>query len=256
MYLWKCWRETRVGFVVVLILAAASWYIVHIEALVMDKFDTGGIFVISNPGEIEGYWLALAHQIGVVFLFPCLLVMGFGTSGPGDELARGTADFLLTRPRPRRYFVWASWFAGALEILAVVLVYVFLAFVAAICITRTIYTWKFLLMVLPIFMLGLVFYGPICLMTALERSGRKGYAAGLGLIILYVLLGGLLRARWMMHLPSPVDLMLPFANVVHGASGIPAAGASYSPFVGMVGWSLFALACPALAQVYIERTDV
>jgi len=257
MYLWKCWRNTRVRFVVILILAATCQFQVHSQALVIDKFASTGISVIQDPARIEGYWQALADQIGLSFLFPCLFIMGFGSLSPGDEFAHGTADFLLTRPRSRRYFIWTSWLTGALEILTIALVYVSVIFVTAIWVTRTVYTWKLLAMVLPIFILGLVFYSPVCLMTALERSGRKGYGSGLGLMILYSLLIALFRARWGIHLPTPTALMRPFWNMVNGATGIHTwAAASQSVIAPMIGWSLFAVGCPLLAQLYIERTDV
>jgi hypothetical protein len=147
---------------------------------------------------------------------------------------------------------------GALEILTTVFVYVLIIFVAAICITRTLYTWRFLVMAVPIFLLAMVAYGVIYLMTTLQRGGRKGYATGLGLLILYVLFYDLLQLRWGLHVPRPTDLMQPFAAVVAGAGGVHLSSsvALGFPVVAMIGWSLFALACPLLSQMHIDRSDV
>jgi ABC-type transport system involved in multi-copper enzyme maturation permease subunit len=252
MYLWKCWRDNRFRFIVFLILMVAFAWLVHMQVLLQNKIMR---FTLSvDPELAREYWRDLSEQIGTGFFFPCLFTMALGSSGVGDEYARGTAEFLLTRPRSRRYFIWVSWFTGALEVLTIVLTFVLLAFLAAIYVTRILYTWRFLVMVVPIFLFAMVAYGVIGLMTALQRSGRKGYATGLGLLVLYVLVYDVLQLRWGFHVPRPTDLMHRFSELATDASGVHSS--SGFPVVAIVGWSLFALACPLLSQMYIDRTDV
>ena len=251
MYFWKCWRETRVRFIVLLILVAAFWWVVHAQALLQNRIIYASLDVL-DPADVEGYWKDLTGLIGAYFVLPCFFTMALGAAGVGEEFAQETADFLLTRPRSRGYFIWVSWLTGAVEILTIISVYVLVAFFAAIYVTRTVYTWKFLVMVVPIFLLTMAAYGPICLMTALQRSGRKGYASGLGVIILYILLGALLRAGRSIHLPNPIHLMDPFSGLAKGAH----VSAVHFPLAAVIGWSLFAVACPLLAQFYIERREV
>lgn len=243
MYLWKCWRDTRIRFIFIL----TSMLVIWVLYLLLQIRRSG------HPLAVVLYWQDFTATAWT-FLPHCLLAMGLAILGPGEEFAQGTADFLFTRPRSRRYFVWASWAIGAVQILFIVSVYVLAAFLGAVYMTRTIYTWKFLAIVLPAFVMCLIAYGIVYLMTALQRSGRAGFGFGLALIVAYGFLEGLLRLRWSIHLPYPQNLMPPFAYLVRGAHA--PAPAFHFPMAGVVGWTLFALACPLLAQFYIERREV
>ena len=243
MYLWKYWRDTRIRFIVILTSMLAIW-----AGYLLLQIRRSG-----HPVAVALYWQDFTATVWT-FLPQCFLAMGFAIAGPGEEFAQGTADFLFTRPRSRRYFVWASWGIGAVLILVIVSVYVLAAFLGAIYMTGTIYTWKFLAIVVPAFVMCLIAYGIVYLMAALLRSGRKGYSFGLILIATYASLQGLLRHLWDVRLPNPQNLMAPFAYLVRGAHA--PAPAFHFPVAGVVGWTLFALACPLLAQFYIERREV
>ncbi len=240
MYLWKYWRDTRVRFIILLMLVAAIWLLqLHRRAY---------------PIATVLYWEDFTTNLRTFLFLPCLLALGLGISGPGDEFAQRTADFLFTRPRTRRYFIWASWAAGALQILAIVSVYVLAAFLAAVYVSRTVYTWKFLALILPVFLVCIVAYSIICFMTALLRSGQKGYASGLVFIAFYLALNPLLQIRWSINLPYPSGVGRPFAYLVRGAHA--PAPVFHFPVAGVVGWTLFAVACPLLGQLYLERREV
>lgn len=243
MYLWKYWRDTRLRFIFILISVVVVWVL-----YVLVQMRRAG-----HPLAAALYWQDITATLWT--FFPCcLLGMGFAIAGPGEEFAQGTSDFLFTRPRSRQYFIWASWTAGAVQILVIVSVYVLAAFLGAIYLTRTVYTWKFLAIILPVFIMCLIAYGIVYLMTALRRSGRKGFSTGVVVIAFYFFLEGLLRSRADMRLPYPQNLMPPFGYLVRGAH-LPAPTFHF-PLAGVVGWTLFALACPLLAQLYIERTEI
>ena len=120
--------------------------------------------------------------------------------------------------------------------------------------TGTIYTWKVLASVFPLVLVSLACYSLGHLMTTLLRSGRRGYAVALGMIILYGILSDLFRIRWHIRLPRAQDLVLPFWHLVEGVH-IPWV-AFHFPTAEVTGWVLFVLACPLAAQLYIERCEI
>jgi hypothetical protein len=103
MYLWKCWRDTRVKFLVIL-----------------------GLFVcqgIAFPGHIGRAMNANATQLRGMF-FMLLIGVGFivqtvswilGIDNVGADIGRSSGDFLLSRPSSRGFFVWTGWMVGMVE---------------------------------------------------------------------------------------------------------------------------------------------
>lgn len=106
MYLWKYWRESRITFVIaVLVLALASWGLV------------------SLPRAPEGFKLAAAADAVVIALlsFPlAFLAWRFGSFGVGSDLGDRCGAYLFTRPRSRAFFVWHDWSYGMAQLLAIV----------------------------------------------------------------------------------------------------------------------------------------
>jgi ABC-type transport system involved in multi-copper enzyme maturation permease subunit len=207
----------------------------------------------ESSTTVTRYRMANALAMGPLITPFALLMMAFGTNGVGEELAQRTADSLFTRPRSRRHFIWVEWAAGALAVFGVVCAYTFVTFFMISYLTGTIFTWKVLATAFPVLLICLACYSLGHLMATLLRSGRKGYAVGLGMIIFYGVLGNLLRIRWHIRLPDTQDLMLPFWHLVEGAH-IPWV-VFHFPVVAVTGWSLFVLVCPLVAQLYIERSD-
>ncbi len=66
-----------------------------------------------------------AMLVTSVFAMP---LVGFvlGAQGVGAEFERRTIPFLLTRPRHRFFYLWASWLVGAVEVVALVAISILL----------------------------------------------------------------------------------------------------------------------------------
>lgn len=178
MYLWKCWRDTRSTFLVLLggVLAAGAFA----GYAALDPFG----WIAANP-QRAALWDTMARALvaTAVLMIP---LAGFvlGALGVGAEFEKGTLNFLLTHPRSRRFFLWMSWLVGAAELLALVVVCQ-LQFTAAhdrAIGLRTLRT------VVLVFTLALVIYSVTFLMTTLTRSSRKGTSLGVAVCVGY---GGL-----------------------------------------------------------------
>ena len=246
MYFWKCWRDSRARLIAYVAVIGLFVLVITVSAEISPDAWTGD--------RTKGFLYLWGRVLGTSRLLIPFLALGFAASGVGEEFAQRTAEFLLTRPRSRRYFVWMGWAAGAAQLLLLASAYLMVAFIALLYRTKTAFAWEFLSPIVPLFILGVLVYSLTYLMTASLRSGRNGYASGLGIVIFYRTLVWLLQSRWDIHPPSPTDLLVPLSVAVGGAQ----AGGSGLPFplVAAVGWTLVALACPLAAQFVVERMEV
>src|SRR5580704_18585359 len=108
MYFWKCWRETRVSFYVLL-------FIVVTLGVLLWKFLDFTMSALSPKQLFAPAWAMLLFGFSALL---SLAGMSFGATGIGEEFAHNTASFLLTKPRSIRYFVWTAWVANAAQLLA------------------------------------------------------------------------------------------------------------------------------------------
>lgn len=254
MYFWKYWRDTRRGVYVYLgILAWVTLFWIY------------GLHHANRLHNIGGdpkiLWLMM---IGITFSFAylCAVVMGFatGASNVGGEFAKGTAEFLLTRPRSRRYFVWAGWSAGMVEVFALMVVTALIVISTTAFVVgpvwrqlpspaqfqmddQSIVVWK---MVLAPVLMAAVIFGLTFFMSVLLKSGQRGVIASLGIIVGYQGLNAIMRIWTNFSLPSMDFLQHPNATDA----------AHLSQPLEIVGWALLALAFPFAAQLALDRKEI
>jgi len=262
MYLWKCWRDTRVRFAVTLILVTVSMVLLMTVTWNFATRSMAGsgsaertrmLFSLPIRGAdsrtVSTFWRNWINNLSGLSIYVSVVAWLWGGSAVGEEFSRNTEEFLLTRPRRRRRFVWVSWIHGVSQLGAAVISYVGVVFLVLVFLTKALVTWKVLSMVLPLLLLGMVVHSVVFLLTTVSRGRRDGNALALGVVFFYPLIVDLVRRYWVVHLPSPGDFIGPFLAV---SKGLPV----QLPLLSMVGWTLFAVACPLLAQVYIERSEV
>lgn len=252
MYAWKCWRETRARFFVLVI-----------------GITIVGVFAVLAPGidEHNGIWrfdrAAYTHNPGVMaetFLIPVLLGVlwgsGFlagaflGMTSPGSELDPGTIEYLWTRPRTRASFLWTHWCITAVEVLLVAVVPMYVAVGLLSMLTGN---WHQPILALApwlIGLLGLVSLGLTGFMTALRRSASSGLIFTSGIVAAYVILRQI--ATISLHLNLPPLFMGPVGWLM----------TYYTPARMSFPWGSFtrvivsAIAFPLLAQYVFKRAEV
>lgn len=256
MYFWKYWRDTRRGVYIylgLLIFFAVVW------VASMYGYNRVG-HIHDDPATL---WMM---ELGVAFAlsYLCALVMGFatGSNSVGSDIGKGTGDFLLTRPRSRRYFVWAGWTAGLVELFA--LITFTTLFVFAMIAWATGPVWRQVasparftiadkavmdvaLMLATIVLTAAVIYGLTYFMGILLRGGQKGVIWTLAVMFGYSIISSLLRQF--------AGITLPSLNLADLASH-PVQHWYLEPRIQITGWSVLALAFPFAAQVVLERSDI
>jgi ABC-type transport system involved in multi-copper enzyme maturation permease subunit len=256
MYFWKYWRDTRRSVYIylgLLIFFAVVW--------------VASMYGYNRVGHIDGdlanLWMM---ELGVAFAlsYLCALVMGFatGSNSVGSDIGKGTGDFLLTRPRSRRYFVWAGWAAGLVELFSLItfttlFVFAMIAWATGAVWRRVASPARFTiadkavmdvaLMLATIVLTAAVIYGLTYFMGVLLRGGQKGVIWTLAVMFGYSIISSLLRQF--------AGITLPSLNLADLASH-PAEHWYLEPRIQIAGWSVLALAFPFAAQVVLERTDI
>ena len=242
MYFWKCWRETRISFYVFLIIA------VTLAALLWKFLD----FTMSSlPADrvFAPAWVMLLIAFSALV---SLAGMSFGTTGISEEFAHNTASFLLTKPRSIGYFVWTAWVANAAQLLALAGAMMLVGVSILSWRYHGMLTWRLLLGFMPGLILTFLIFGMTYLLGVLQKSGRNGFQSSLGVVIVFPIICWTLEHFWQIHLPSPADMYPVGMNLMSH----PELASTLPPFWPMVGWSLVALACPFVAQLVLERTEV
>jgi len=165
-----------------------------------------------------------------------------GASGLGEEIERGTAVFLLTRPRSRGYFLWSFWLACGLELLVVTAVTMLSGYATLFYMTRRAGPWNFLL-IAPILMItGLLAVGLAHLLTIASRRGKNAVAGGLAFSVSYLFASAVLGHSYHVVIPSPLKMYtLDWSAALAGS---------------MAEWLVTAVAFMALSHLIVTRMEV
>lgn len=242
MYAWKCWRESRdriITYLIVLVGTAIffAWFAAK------EPLRSGDGAPKMTAADL---WRGALMSLGAGIVG--FAGLGLGASGIGEEFEQGTVEFLLTRPRRRRYFVWTAWATGAAALFITVALAVLSSFATFVYVTKSPSNWRMPVLIVPLFVFGVVVYSLTYFMTALVKNGRAGLSLSLGLIVLDLLLPVAVHMRWRVDVPTPIDVLTASARAT-----IPGA---HFPLIVTLGWSLVALAFPLATQFLFERAEV
>ena len=228
MYLWKCWRETRLFCIVFLSIAAA---VMPFAAAL-----TVGTHLLEEFGRP-----AFAFTFSAILSGTALWLGAIGALHGFDDK---TVQFLFTKPRRRAYFVWIGWAVGFVELLVIGLVNLFAGWL-----TLSRYTSHALISEVfgslaiqdyaDIFLLSLLIYSSTYAFTAVLRNGVNGLGASLGSWGVYDLLVFAVRLRWNIHVPYPFERI-----------------GSLPPGISNLLWMAVALCFVLVGQVVVERAEV
>lgn len=254
MYFWKYWHDTRHSiyvYLVILVLCEALWLVG------MDHTVRPG----KSPADAYTLW---GTVVGLTWMVSssCAFVMGFvlGTKNAGAEIQKGTADFLLTRPRSRAYLIWADWTAGIIEVLLLTIITTAVVFTDAVFVIGPI--WRVLpsalrfqaqgrttdvpLMAAAVLLAGAVVFGLTSFLTVALRGVKRGVLTSLAVVF------GCSAASEV--LKQFMGISLPDMNFVR-PPGV-AVPWYLEPRVEVIGWAIVALAFPFAAQLLLERADI
>jgi ABC-type transport system involved in multi-copper enzyme maturation permease subunit len=248
MYFWKCWRESRIQFVVgaVVLVALCSFLTVAVARFGGPNSMRGGV----HPPVAQAWSTAVEIVLGGWASF-LSLVWGLvlGSTGLGKEFDDLTVDFLFTRPRRRRHWVWVGWQVGVADLSVMAFAAVGTTCGILAYLTGHVHTWRPFAAILPLAIGGTVAYGLSYFTTVVTRSGRQGLSYGIGILLIALLLPRAISYYWEIRMPSVLDFMMTACKWAAGT-------AKDFPFGGLVFWIVVALLFPVAAQAALERVEV
>jgi len=249
MYFWKYWRDGRTR-----IIGSA------IALPVLFAFVTCIAVRLGDPGMIQKGAVPLtsvawstATEVAFatcasIFALIWGLMLGAAAS-LGEDFKEKTVDFLLVRPRRRRYWAWMGWWAGVCELSVMVALAVGASFGTVVYLTGHVQMWWPLATILPFALGGALAYGLTYLMALVARSGRQGLSYGIGILFICLLLPTVASHYWNVNLPSIWGFMTAACRSLTGASGA-------FPFGALLFWTFIALVFPFASQLVLERREV
>jgi hypothetical protein len=108
MYLWKCWRDTRIVLVASLVCIGVLFVSIVSKDIAIDQ---------HAPFERLSNILPFALTIQA---FPISFVAWLlGSFGVGRDLGERSGSYIFTRPKSRAYFVWCDWCVGMAQLLPI-----------------------------------------------------------------------------------------------------------------------------------------
>lgn len=247
-YIRKCWRETAPYFFVCLGVALVG--------VLLTMKDRGPNFV--PPGNPLLAIIEAWRELGFAFgMFGCVL----GYSSVGTSISKGVGDFLFTRPRSRKYFVWTGWAVGVAEIVCIVMCAALL--VVAILYQESGSFWRSLpatvvlkqqvvavdvpLLIASALVFGMAAYSATYFVSV-ATHGRSSVIV-VSLIFLYELFVG--RPGWG-HDHLPGLLVRPYYAVMPQQFWNP----HTIEICTLIAWIVCVLAFPFAAQLVFERSDI
>lgn len=254
MYFRKCWRDVRIMFLFYLVLTVAGALFAVLPQAAVLHHDSGWSIVRGGSIQrITSMWNGGLTVLAVMGVFLGVLAgLGLGSSGVGSEFPRGSLEYLFTRARPRRYFLWTGWLAAIAQLTVLFLLSTAVGMAALLYVCGNLMTWRVLLLVPLSVTAAAVTLGLTCFLTVLCRDGRLGLNLSFALVGAWIVAAIYLYVYHQVKLPFVWNMLMEFPGrdvqgVIYGTVPFPVAR--------VAGWWVLALILPAAAQPILERSD-
>ena len=248
MYYWRLWRETRVRFFALLILGLVTCWPVSVSVsmgVVAAGYEVGQV----PPTQLASHFWGQGMEVLGIVAGLAVYIIGLlaGCGGIGEEVERGSAAFLLTRPRSRGYFVWSFWLTGSLEVLAFTLTAMLSSYAVLFYDIRRPGPWNFLLLAPVLTITGLLGIGLVNLFTTASSRAKNGVGGGVAFTVLYLALG---YVTYALHQRHRIGFRLPTPLALYDLHGNAALAGT------ILGWLAVAVALVGVSHWIVARLEV
>ena len=254
MFFWNCWVRNRLRLVAYLVLGCA---LVLLGTLPVTMKSVHGHWVWVHPKTVvdamDAWRFGVEHVLLAMIFLLLFSAADLGSLGVGESAARKEYDFLLTRPRARRHFVWTAWLAGFTQLCLLALIPLAVAVTTLYALTSRLYLDRLWPLSLGAFELSvLVFSGTYALSLA-TGSSRNGFELVFSLLVIYYAFWAI---RWRLWLYGFSTSSLGLSPIyAHGAYDWLLNDQHVSYLVLLLMLAATAL-LPFLAEFGFERKDL
>jgi len=233
---------------VFLILGLAIYWPVSVivsPGVVAAGYEVGQVPPAQLASRLWGQGMDVLGVVAGITVYLIGLLAGCG--GIGEEVERGSAAFLLTRPRSRGYFVWSFWLTGSLEVLAFTLTAMLSSYAVLFYDIRRPGPWSFLLLAPVLTITGLLGIGLVNLITTASSRTKNGVGGGLAFTVLYLILG---YATYALHHLRRIGFPLPTPLALYHLNWNAALAST------MLGWLAVSVALVGVSHWIVARSEV
>jgi hypothetical protein len=178
--------RNRFRLVAYLVLGCA---LVLLGTLPVTMASVHGHWVWVHPETVAAAtdaWGFGVEHVALAMIFLLLFsAADLGSRGVGESAARKEHDFLLTRPRPRRHFVWTAWLAGLTQLCFLALISLAVALTTLYAQTSRLCPDRLWLLSLGAFELSVLAFSGAFALTLGTGSSRNGFELVFSLLIIY-----------------------------------------------------------------------
>jgi hypothetical protein len=148
--------------------------------------------------DAEDAWRFGFEHVALAMIFLLLFsAADLGSLGVGESAARKEYDFLLTRPRPRRDFVWTAWLAGLAQLCLLAVVPLAVAIATLYAETSQLCPDRMWLMSLGAFELSVFVFSAAFALSLATGSSRNGFELVFSLLIVYYAAKQVMSGFWL-----------------------------------------------------------
>jgi ABC-type transport system involved in multi-copper enzyme maturation permease subunit len=141
----------------------------------------------TNAAEAANIWSKGAGAtFAIMLVIFTFIAADLGASGVAEHVTPRPLDFLLTRPKERRHFVWTGWLTGMAEI-AMLMSFTVLSCAATLySLSGTLQASQLVIGSLVLLTIAAVVFGISYLTAIAGGSARTGYPLALGITVMYL----------------------------------------------------------------------
>jgi hypothetical protein len=257
MYLSKQWRESRyITAIAVLGLVLLLYGVIKASL----QIDPAHLSLSQNGGDYTVIFAPIFYIEAALLGFWGWLIASIGA---GKNLGEDSGSFLFTRPRSRAWFLWNDWGFALAQIASIILL---TNLMVGLLIARLLkmesalgrmhlangYALQLSGSLLLVGAGALLFGGLVYSVTYFSTIVLKraiGVMLGAGILVGYVILDGLLRHYYSIHLPSLIPNLFRFEHQT------PIALADHLG-ISLVSRTIVMLLFPLAAQFILERSEI
>jgi ABC-type transport system involved in multi-copper enzyme maturation permease subunit len=248
-----CWLRNRYRLVAYVVIGCA---LVLLGTLPVTMKSVHGHWVWVHPKTVvdarEIWRFGIEHVLFAMIFLLLFSAADLGSLGVGESAARKEYDFLLTRPRARRHFVWTAWLAGLSQLCVLTLIPLVVAVTTLYFLTSRIYPAPLWPRSLGAFILSLLVFSGAFALSVATGSSRSGFELALSLLIINYVAQ---QMSWHFAFRA-ASHGRPFSSPIYGEG---AYGLINDPHLRYIVLSVMVAATavlPFLAQLRFERKDL
>jgi len=157
----------------------------------------------TTKDAMEAWRFGVEHVALAMIFLMLFSAADLGSLGVGESAARKEYDFLLTRPRTRRHFVWTAWLAGFTQLCLLALIPLAVAVMTLYALTSRLYSDRLWLLSLGAVELSMLVFSGAFALTLATGSSRNGFELLFSLLVAYYAVKQVVGGFWFLSFWMP-----------------------------------------------------